>query len=129
MHNIFGYQIGDNTTIRELYLMIRTFPRHYKFECKCGVIHTQSSLEMYVECSECGDCVKLYHFAAGEEIHAVIEWVLLWLGIPKDKLLDLNLHPDDVEKEIDWSQHDKYFRVTAQDIEACRKQNIIPEGD
>ena len=77
---------------------------------------------------ECGDCVKLYHFAAGEEIHDVIEWVLLWLGIPKDKLLNLNLHPDDVEKEIDWSQHDKYFRVPPKEIEACRKQNIIPEG-
>jgi len=23
------------------------------------------------------------------------------------------------------SQHDKYFRVTAEDIEACRKQNIL----
>ncbi len=129
MHNIFGYQISDGTTLRELYLMIRTFPRHYKFECSCGVVHTQSSLEMYAECSNCGDGGKLYHFAGGHEIHAVIEWVLLWLGIPNDKIRNLNLHPDDIEKEIDWSEYDKYFRVTAEDIEACRKQNIIPEDD
>lgn len=54
MNEHFGFQISDGTTIRELYLMIRTFPRYYKFQCDCGVVHTQSALQMYAECVKCG---------------------------------------------------------------------------
>ena len=124
MNEKLGFQISDKTTIRELYLMLRTFPRRYQFKCDCGVIHTLSSLEMWVECPKCGYDDKLYHFASGEEIHDVVLWVLHWLGVPQDKATKLNLHPDDIDKEVDWSRHDEYFQITAEEIEACRKENI-----
>jgi len=120
----FGFQISDKTTVRELYLMLRTFPRRYQFKCNCGVVHTQSSLEMWAECSKCGYDNKLYHFADGQEIHDVASWVLLWLGVPKEKVAKLNLHPEDFEKEVDWSEYDRLFHITAEDIEACRKENM-----
>ena len=129
MNEHFGFQISDATTIRELYLMIRSLPRHYKFKCDCEVVHTQSSLQMHAECEKCGYGEKLFHFASGEEIHDVLAWSLRWLGIPADKLDQLNLHPDDHEKEIDWSASDRYFKITPEEIQACRIENIRELGD
>ena len=108
--------------------MLRTFPRFYKFKCNCvdDNVHTISSLNMYAECPKCGYGDKLYHKAAGDEIHAVIFLVMTWLGIPADRHLELGLHPDDVEKEIDWSKLDKNFKVTPEEIEAVRAKNIYP---
>ncbi|TWU34093.1 hypothetical protein Q31b_55640 [Novipirellula aureliae] len=41
-------------TVRELYLMIRTFPRHYEPKYYFGVVHTQSALQMHAECVKYG---------------------------------------------------------------------------
>ena len=109
--------------------MIRSFPRHYKFKCDCGVVHSQSALVMHAECTQCGYGEKLRHFAGGEEIHDVLLWSLRWLGIPTDKLEQLNLHPDDRQQEIDWSGSDSYFKIQPEEIEACRTENIREYGD
>ena len=99
MNKNFIFYLSQTNSLRELYLMLRTFPRFYKFKCDCGKVHTISSLNMYAECSECGYGDKLYHKAGGDEIHDVIFLVLKWLGIPDEKHLELGLHLEDVEKK------------------------------
>ena len=124
MNKNFIFYLSQTNSLRELYLMLRTFPRFYKFKCDCGKVHTISSLNMYAECSDCGYGDKLYHKAGGDEIHDVIFLVLKWLGIPDEKHLELGLHPADVEKEIDWSKLDKRFKISPEEIEAFRSENI-----
>lgn len=128
MNDNFVFYLNHTNSLRELYLMLRTFPRIYEFKCKCSTdnVHKISALNIYAECQKCGYDDKLYHKADGDEIHDVIFLVMKWLGIEDENQLNLGLHPDDVEKEIDWSKLDKRFKVTPEEIEAVRAENIYP---
>ena len=122
------YDIGvDHDHLRDIYLKLRILPRFLVYQCECGPIKV-SSLAMYVECPTCGYSEKIRHLGSGVEVQDVILIAADWLGI-KDESTghSLKLHPDDLGKEVDWSQWDRYFKVTAEELQKVSDEHAIED--
>ena len=83
---------------------------------------------MYVECPKCGFDDKIRHLGAGSEVQDVLLIAAAWLGIKDESTMhSLKLHPDDLGKEVDWSQWDRYFKVTTEELQKVSDEYAIQD--
>ena len=113
--------------LRDVYLKLRILPRFLVYQCECGPIKV-SSLAMYVECPKCGFDDKIRHLGAGIEVQDVLLIAAAWLGIKDESTMhSLKLHPDDLGKEVDWSEWDRYFKVTTEELQKVSDKYAIQD--
>ena len=78
---------------------IRTLPKTRPFTC-CGRTTNVSILQIYGQCPECGQNVKMRRLGSvGSEIEDVIDAVLEWMGTGKDFEMAMRR-----KREIDHSE-------------------------
>jgi len=109
---------------------MRILPRFLEYECECGPIKV-SSLAMYVECPRCGYDDKIRHLGGGVEVQDLILITTQWLGLcpGEDSLMhSLKLHADDLGKAVDWSEWDRHFEVTPEELQTLLDENTLEEN-
>ena len=123
----FGMLV-DRDAARKIYVMLRALPRTTTSTCECGIVHTQSSLQIYPKCDKCGEYDKIYSLGAGLDLQDLIKMILGWAGVPEDWQDSIPIHPEDDQSE-EWTRWDTYFKVTPEEIEAMREYGIKERKD
>ena len=119
----------DSDLVRDAYLKMRILPRFLVYECECGPMKV-SSLAMYVDCPKCRYGDKIRHLGGGMEVQDLILMAAQWLGLASgddSPMHSLKLHADDLGKVVDWSEWDRYFKVTPEELQALSDEFALDE--